>query len=553
MADISADGFVEAPPSLPTRVSDHLVLLEGWRRLFAAFGFGAASALALPPLGWWPVMFATVPLTLFLLDGAEGHPDRGVLRRNVPAFAVGWWFGFGYLLAGLWWVGSAFLVEAEQFAWALPLAVAGLPAGLALFYGAGAVVARALGSDGWPRVLALAAAFAAAEWLRGHVLTGFPWNALGYAAMPNAFAMQPAALWGTYGVTFLALLVFAAPALLVRPGRGEWIALTLVAALALGHASWSASRLFAAVEAETIAREAAEPVRIRIVQPAIDQREKWKAGNASNVFGRHVDLSTADTGPQTAGLAGVTYLVWPESAFPFLIQRQPGALAAIADILPPGTTLVTGAMRGEDFPLDGHKGSPARVFNSVLAIDHEGVIQEARDKTHLVPFGEYLPFQGVLEALGIRQLTGREGGFAAGRRRTLMQSGNVPFLPLVCYEVIFPGALFDRLPERPRFLLNVTNDGWFGRTAGPHQHAHQARVRAVEEGLPLVRAANSGVSMVVTMWGAVPASLPLGADGVLDATLPVTSTRTPYSRWGDLPLGLVLALSLVVLIRRRAH
>ena len=244
MADVPAATFATERPGSPlTRLSDHLVLLDGWRRALAALGFGAASALALPPLGWWPVMFVTIPLFLFLLDGAEGNPDRGAIRRALPAFATGWWFGFGYLLAGLWWIGSAFLVEAEQFAWALPFAVTGLPAGLALFYGAGAVLARALGSDGWPRVLALAAALAGTEWLRGHVLTGFPWNALGYTAMPETFAMQPAALWGAYGVTFLALLVFAAPALFVRPGRGEAVALALVVLVVVAHAGWSAWRV----------------------------------------------------------------------------------------------------------------------------------------------------------------------------------------------------------------------------------------------------------------------------------------------------------------------
>ena len=512
--------------------TSRLVLLGPWARAGTALVAGAATALALAPLFWWWVPFLTFPVLVFLLDGAEGQ--GGPWRRSWPAFATGWAFGFGYFVAGLWWIGAAFLVEAEEFAWALPLAVAGLPALLALFHGAAALAARALGGDGWTRVLALAAAFAAAEWLRGNVMTGFPWNGFGYLLMPSSLLMQPAALWGAYGVTFVALLLFAAPALLVCPEEGDRPAFGALAILALAHLGWAAT-----VDAPA---PAADPVRLRIVQPAVDQREKWAEGQAAPMFRRHVSMSAAEP------LQGVDYVVWPESAFAFMIQKEPTALAAIADILPPGTKLVTGAMRGADW--DGRW--PGRVWNSVMVIDDEGVIEESGDKTHLVPFGEYLPFADLLGRLGLRQLAAR-GAFETSTGRVVLQRGTgAAFLPLVCYEIIFPGVgrtVADG--ARPDFLLNVTNDGWFGLTSGPYQHAHQARVRGVEEGLPVVRAANSGVSFVSDARGRIVARLALGARDVVDAGLPAPAAATPYTRWGEWPLGAALVLSCAVLLWRR--
>ena len=316
------------------------------------------------------------------LVAAKGGLGGPGVARALPAFWTGWAFGFGYFVAGLWWIGKAFLVEAEEFAFLLPLAVAGFPALLGIFHGLAAVVARALSRDGWTRVVALAFALSGAEWLRGHVLTGFPWNAFGYAVMPDGFALAPAAWWGLYGVTFLTVLVCAAPALILRPTKGDRVAFGAILVLGLG----------ATVGPALVAEPAPGPSehRIRLVQPAVDQREKWAPGKAGEMFSRHVNLSKVEP------LEGLTYVIWPESAFAFLIQREPNALAAIADLLPEGVRLVTGGMRGEDFT----DGVPDKVWNSVLVIDDEGAIVESGDKTHLVPFGEYLPFAPVLRAIG---------------------------------------------------------------------------------------------------------------------------------------------------------
>jgi apolipoprotein N-acyltransferase len=415
-----------------------------------------------------------------------------------------------------------------MFAWALPFAVAGLPALLALFWSLGAALARLFWSEGWPRIVVFSVAMAAAEWLRGHLFTGFPWNAFGYALTPVPVMMQSAALVGVWGLTLVAFFLFAAPAVLVGESRRacRYVIVAAVALLA-GHLAWGAISLAGGPD------PLVDGVRFRIVQPAIPQNERWASEEPAESMARYLELSRSGAD----GLAGITHLVWPESAFPFLLTQHPEALAAIADLLPSGTALLTGAARGERLP-DGRQ----LIFNSVYAIDSGGEIRAAYDKVHLVPFGEYLPFRGVLEGLGLRQLIALPGGFSpGGRLRTLVVPGAPPVGPLICYEVIFPGAVVDPA-DRPAWLLNVTNDGWYGNTPGPYQHLLQARVRAVEEGLPLVRAANTGISVIVDAHGRIVASLALGRVGIVDGGLPAAQPPTPYARFGDL-----IFLSMMVL------
>lgn len=521
-------------PGSPMQSFANVVIVAwGWRRLAIAFAAGAVSALAFAPFDLVPVLFLTLPVLVWLIDGAVPPAGANLPRRLMPAAAAGWWFGFGFFLAGLWWIGAAFLVEAEIFAWLMPFAVLILPAGLALFWAAGAALARAVWPQGWPRILVLALALAGVEWLRGHVFTGFPWNALGYALMPVPALMQIAALVGLWGVTLLAVAIFAAPATLAdaRPGRPRpWRFTALALALLAADAGYGALRLAGAPP------DALAHVRVRVIQPAIDQRDKWAPDKAEAVFARYIELSRSATAPDRAGLEGVSFLVWPESSLPFVLTDTPSALSAIADMLPPGTHLVVGAVRIEP-PVPG--GTRRQAFNSVYVLGDDGVILQSYDKTHLVPFGEYLPFQDVMESIGLSQLAPMEGGFAPGlSRKTVTLPGLPAFAPLICYEIIFPGAVLPE-GERPEWLLNVTNDAWYGDTPGPRQHLRQAVVRAVEEGLPLVRAANSGISAVVDPYGRIERRLELGTSGVIDADLPQAAAPTPYARWGDwLFLGL---------------
>jgi apolipoprotein N-acyltransferase len=289
-------------------------------------------------------------------------------------------------------------------------------------------------------------------------------------------------------------------------------------------------------------------VQLRLMQPNLQQDQRFNYAQRHSVMARYMALSGRASSANATGLTDITHLIWPESAFPFFLTREAEALAQIAKLLPAGTVLITGAVRApETVPTD----AVTRAYNSIYVLDHDATILSIYDKVHLVPFGEYLPFQNALERLGLTQLVAVKGGFVPGDRRRAIAMPRAPhMLPLVCYEAIFPGQAVPR-GERPGWMLNLTNDGWFGRSSGPYQHLQQARVRAIEEGLPLVRAANTGISAVIDPVGRLLASLPLGSEGVLDAPLPRALPPTPYSRWGDGPTGLMIAVALAMVLQAR--
>jgi apolipoprotein N-acyltransferase len=521
----------------------YIVLSWGWRRRAIAFAAGAVSALAMAPYDLWPVLALTFPVLVLLIDGA-GAGGAGARA----AFAAGWWFGFGYFLAGLYWIGMALLVEADRFAWLLPLAVVGIPAGLALFTGFGTLIARQLWTRGPARILAFAVGLTIAEWLRSFVLTGFPWNSFGQALAAAPTIAQTASIVGLWGLTVIALATLASPASFADPPeatRRPWLLPVSSAFLLICLAGFGLYRL------GTIEVGNVEGVRLRIMQPNLPQDEKFRPAAKNKVLDLYGSISDRATGPDRSGLRDVTHLIWPESAFPFFLEREPDALARLADLLPPGVVLITGAARVE-------QGVPAqrepRVYNSIRVIGDDGAILSTYDKVHLVPFGEFLPFQNFLERLGFEQLTRVRGGFTPGaRRRPLTIPRLPPAAPLICYEAIFPGAV---LPdgERPTWLLNVTNDAWFGNTPGPHQHFAQARLRTIEEGLPLVRAANNGISAVVDPLGRIVRIRELGIDGVIDSGLPQSIPPTIYARFRDVPaLFAVVFLALASFAARRTR
>jgi apolipoprotein N-acyltransferase len=526
-----------------TRISNAVVLAWGWRRAAIAFVAGAVSTLALAPFYAWPLLFITFPVLVWLIDGASA----GRFGRVMSAAAVGWWFGFGYFVAGLYWIGIAFLVDAKTFAWLMPFAVLGLPAFLAIFTALGTALAGALWTPGPSRLLALAASLTIAEWVRGHAFSGFPWNAFGYALTAPLALAQSAGLIGLWGLTFLAVVIFASPAVLAddradtpRPWLAPAASVVVLALMAI----YGAGRLSA------LPTTFVDGVKLRIMQPNLPQDVKFNYSARAEVMRRYLTLSARQNadGSGGDGLSGITHLIWPESAFPFLLTREPDALAQIGNLLPEGTVLITGAARGEP-PL--RPGGGLRAYNSIYVIDHDASILGVYDKTHLVPFGEYLPLQSLLESIGLQQLTKVHGGFLAGTRRRLLTIPRAPAaLPLICYEIIFPGAAVPAGP-RPGWMLNLTNDGWFGDSTGPHQHFQQARVRAIEEGLPLVRGANTGISAVVDPLGRVVKALPLGAEAVLDAALPKPVDPPLYVRIGDSGALVLVGAALLWAFRRR--
>jgi len=569
-----------------TRLAHPIVSARGFTRALIAFLAGAASTLGLAPIGLWPALFVTFPDLVLLLDGIAA-PDWAkpvdvpadlaasagsraridaikksvgiaipaapprmprLVRRVVPAAALGWWFGFGYFVAGLYWLGFALLVDAASYAWFLPLAIVGVPAGLAIFTGFGIALARVLWTRGMLRILTLAAALTLAEWLRGHVLTGFPWNTYGYALTSSLWLAQASALVGVWTLTFVAVAVFASPAVLADAGsdtRATWLAPACAAFVLAALAG------FGAVWLATTPVTFVDNVELRIMQPNLQQDARFNYGARAEIMKRYVALSRRPTPARPNGIADVSHLIWPESAFPFFLAYEGEALAAILDLLPPRGVLITGAVRAAPPGPDGHI---RRAYNSIYVLDQEGSVPAFYDKVHLVPFGEYLPFQDFLERLGLMQLTGIRGGYIPGQQhRVLTIPRAPPLLPLICYEIIFPEEARAFTGGRPAWIVNVTNDGWFGISSGPYQHFQQARVRAIELGLPLVRAANTGISAIVDPLGRVVASLPLGVEGVVDSRLPQSVQPTIYARIGDGPVffGLVLVFGAAYLQRRR--
>jgi apolipoprotein N-acyltransferase len=514
------------------RCAEYLAGLTGWRRQAAALAAGAVSGLALPPLHLVFFLWPALAALMWLLDGCG--------RARTAAF-VGWSFGFGFFLAGLYWVGFSFFVDAERFAFYMPIAVGGLAAGMALFTALALFVTAVSGVKGWPRVLVLTAAWLFSDWLRAWVLTGFPWNFLGTVWSFSDALIQPAAWGGVWLLTALALLPAAASSLLIggshcrTPGSRVFVALAHLLLLA----AWMGGELRLR-QAPAVDDWVVEGERLRIVQPAIPQRLKWKAELRADHVLTQMRMSASD------GYDGITQVIWAETAVPFLLEDDPALRRTLARVVPPGGFLFTGAPSARD--VDGEK-----VFrNSFFALDGLGEIVQRFDKVHLVPFGEYNPLGDLLPA---GALAVSAGNFEAGEgRQTWSLEGLPGASPLICYEVIFPGAVVRAEGPRPGWLLNVTNDAWFGRSSGPYQHFANARLRAVEEGLPLVRAANTGISGVIDAYGRVVAQLGLGQTGVVDAPLPKASADiTLYARSGNVTLlGLIVLLAGAAFVGRVA-
>lgn len=511
-------------------LAGRFILLWGWRRSAVAFLAGALAVLSQAPYDFFAVCFVSFPLLVWLLDGAAAERSAKRLRRLAPAFWVGWWFGFGYFVAGLWWVGGAMLVEAEAFAWALPIAVVFLPAILAVFYGLAAAFARVFWGDDIGRIASLAAAFALLEWLRTFVFTGFPWNPIGYAAMPIPLLMQAVAVVGMPGMNALAVFIFAMPALLVgrRMARtGAVLALLLAA----GSAAFGYMRL---------AEPAAQPVRelaVRIVQPSIDQAQKLDKASRDEIFRSLLTLSSV---PPATGQPAPKLIVWPETSLPFLFTERPDALSAIGEMLSDGQMLLAGNVRAEGQGAEGR-----RYYNSVVAIDDRGEIVDAVDKLHLVPGGEYLPLAEWLEQLGITRIIAMPTSYSAGsERHPIAVVDGLRAAAFICYEIIFPDEVKAGVAGAD-FIVNVTNDAWFGDTPGPYQHFRSAQIRAVETGLPVVRSANNGISAVIDARGRVVDAFALNVRGTLDATLVIPARSGP-------PLGDPARNGLVVTVAMAA-
>ena len=483
-----------------------------------AFAAGAAAVLALPPFSMLPAAPLAFGALFLLVSGA------GTSR----AFALGWVFGLGYFAFGLSWIAESFTVDAERYGWMAIPAVTGLSALLALFPALACAGFARLRVVGAPGAAAFAACWTAAEWLRGHVLTGFPWNLAGYVLAEFDPLRQPAAWIGSYGLGFVVVLVSALAAVALRAGgrqRAGALALAGLLCLALLGTGWL--RLVAAPPEGT-------GVRLRIVQGNVAQSDKWRPELREVIFTRHLRLSTAP--------GAFDVLLWPEAAFPGDLDEDAAAVRRIVRMLEPGQILLTGVpdrVAGEE---------ETRYFNTIQAYGADGGPLAGYAKHHLVPFGEYVP-----RWLPVARLVETPGDFTPGPGpRTLALPGLPPVGAAICYEIIFPGHVASDA-IRPDWIFNATNDAWFGTSIGPRQHLASARMRAVEEGLPVVRAANTGISAVIDADGRIVDRLGLERSGIVDAVLPAARPPTLYARIGDLGLPpLVLATLLLAWLSDRA-
>ncbi|WP_346764263.1 apolipoprotein N-acyltransferase [Caulobacter sp. SLTY] len=509
-----------------------------WRPRLLALLAGIAAALAHPPFGLLPGLLSYGALML-LIDGS------GADRPLRSAFLRGWLAGLGYFAVGTWWVAEAFLVDIAAHGWMAPIAVTLMAGGIALFWGLAAWLYRLARFDGPWRVVVFAAAFGAAEWLRGHILTGFPWNLPGETWRAGSAISQMASVVGVYGLTVLTVGVAAAPALLLRDRRrADLIAVGAAAAVVVGMAGYGMART---ANAPVAAVGAERPV-IRIVQPNVPQTVKYDPIVFSRILAKHLKL-TRQPGEQLPDI-----VIWSEGAIPMLANDYlaPDSFerTAITEALVPGQVLLVGAAVAE---APEAAGGRVRYFNSLLALRRDGddlTLIGRYDKHRLVPFGEFLPLEGLLTPLGFKELVKIGDGFSPGPRPAPIALPGLGIVqPLICYESLYPGFTREGAKasgRQPKLLINISNDAWFGATSGPLQHLNLASYRAIEEGVPMARVTPTGVSAMIDAYGRVipSARIEQGAEAVIDVGLPPTVDITPYRRLGDTIFSLFMIVSI---------
>lgn len=495
---------------------------RGWLfglRLVVAALLGALGAFGLAPFGYWVATLVALILIVPLFLASE--------TRSRAAW-TGWFFATGYFAHALIWIIEPFQVDAERHAWMAPFALVFMAGGLALFWTLAFWLSR------WPKASAflqgvlLAVALSLAEFARGYVLTGFPWAGLAQVWV-NSPVAQVLSLVGPYGLGALTLGVTLPLGAVFSESAGAKnkigsIVFSLgIAGLAFGYAGARPP----VVEGNHI---------VRLVQPNATQHQKWHPDFAPLFFARQIEFTAAQPRPDL--------IVWPETSVPAWLGSAQPYLEAIAEAAQ-GTPVMLGIQRAEG----------PRIYNSLVYLDEAGQQQALYDKHHLAPFGEYVPLGDLMARFGVFGLAATSGnGFSAGPGPELIDAGVLGrALPLICYEAVFTQDV-NGAPGRADFLVQITNDAWFGTRSGPYQHLVQAQMRAIEQGVPMMRSANTGVSAMIDPLGRITAQLPLGQAGYVDAALPLPQRATFYSRTGDSPVFIILLALFAVLWRttRRA-
>ncbi len=521
---------------------------SGWQRLAVAFIAGCIAIFAFAPFSFVPALLLAFVALMWLLEGSTSWKQ---------AAAAGWAFGFGHYLTSIYWISEAFFVDAETFGAIAYPAVTALAAALGIFIAIIAAVTHLIApahEDEMPddrvittalRVLLFAAAWTLIEWTKSWIFTGFPWNPVGAVWSETKTPlglpmMQVTTLIGTYGLTLVTVIAACMPAVLGHTPRFRRAHLTAAAPLFL----LLVIGVGGAVRLHGAETHFVPNVKLRLVQAAIPQTERARPSQWEAQLADYVALSTANRP------GDITHVIWGEAAVPptFFLNLDERHRRIAAAAAPANGLLITGADRGLN---DGVKWT--EIYNSLYAIRPSGDIAAFYDKTHLVPFGEYMPFRWLIP---YDKIASGYGDFASGTGLTALAADGLPaFTPLICYEAIFSGNVTPEGLPKPKWLLNITNDAWFGMSTGPYQHYATTRLRAVEEGLSLVRVANTGISAVIDGYGRTVSELGLGQRGVVDAALPEPASGfTPFGLLGNLiPLLLATAAggTALTLYRRR--
>lgn len=475
---------------------------SGFRRNLHAITLGILATLALPPFHIFPLVFIAFPALFAMLQEAP---------TGKRAFADGFWFGLGHFVSGFYWIAYSLMVDPGRYGWLIPFTVIGLNGLIALFPSLFALafflVSRKLRVREQARAITAIFVFAllwlGQEWLRGHILTGFPWNLIGYVWTVTDSSMQIYWWLGIYLTSYLTIFIALAPVLLTLENRQKWMGRGLIA-LAIFITLAGSVRLMNG-ENGTV-----DQVKLRMVQANIPQTDKWDPKKRWAAFRQYLALSRSE------GYEDVTHIIWPETAMTYMFTSGDRWAKELAEVAPKNGALLTGVVRLEGSFQDG----TARLYNSLQAVNREAQVQLTYDKIKLVPFGEFIPLR---QWLPIPKITVGTVDFSRGTvRHPLTLPGLPPIKPLICYEAIFPEMSSGSYPA---WILNITNDAWFGDSPGPYQHLAMSRVRAVEQGVPLIRVANTGMSAVIDPYGRVLKRLPLNTRGIIDTSLPKPVTR----------------------------
>lgn len=498
------------------KIENQLSLATGTRRLLYAFLLGVLAVPGLAPLYWWPLFLISFAGLFILLENPTSKKQL---------FWTGWCYGFGYFTFGLYWISFALHIDLAKWWWLIPFAAIGLPLVLSIYYGIAALCA-------WPErghrgrtILALVIGFSLVEYLRGYLFTGFPWNLPAYIWLETALAMQ-LSLIGAYGLTFVSFGLAAILRLtLVRKSYG------LIFIAILG-ALWGGGYFIQIYNTDQMAENPTD-TRVLLVQPNIPQVDKWNRDKFNDNFEKLLRLSSGYNETERPDI-----IIWPETALTWPIQYLDEIKPRLDKIIGPEQILITGILDyGEnDF------------YNSLIVLDDHVRITEQYNKFHLVPFGEYIPFRDYISMGPVATALETTGDFSAGKGpSTLQGTNNLSFSPLICYEIIFPGKVYNT-ENRPNYIVNVTNDGWYLNSAGPYQHLSISRARAIETGLPVIRVANTGVSAVIDPNGRFITTLALSQEDSAITPLPPRVEVTLYGRYKDLAFfGMVVILGFFLL------